>query len=352
VRALRSKSAGAYPLKSGAPTALFRPERRRKSERGSRVAAGTSPAGKPAHAKVLELAPGMSSEAVLQRAGRACLDHLLRNEESALSGDTEGIHQMRVAERRLRAILSAFAPALPKKARRWASRELRWLADVLGEARNIDVFSASLLQPARAALPGTGGFKRLAMATRNRRKAAQAAVVEAINSARFKESVLALLQWFDEQYSRRSRRFAAADWRARSDPAGSLPPSSKEARQAFCQTVGQAAPSATHRAEEIAHAAELLGSLYDPAETQHFVKRLERLQDDLGDINDVRVGRDIVAMETGRNARTTGINHAGHRVLAWHKRRLADFEPQLRDHLQSCSRPSPSGLADVSSIAP
>jgi CHAD domain-containing protein len=259
-------------LKSGAPTALFRPERRRKSERGSRVAAGTSPAGKPAHAKVLELAPGMSSEAVLQRAGRACLDHLLRNEESALSGDTEGIHQMRVAERRLRAILAAFAPALPKKARRWASRELRWLADVLGEARNIDVFSASLLQPARAALPGTGGFKRLAMATRNRRKAAHAAVVEAINSARFKESVLAMLQWFDER-----------EWHTRGDlddlqrPIGELAPilldrcrhQAKKHAKHFARQSAKQRHQLRIALKKLRYAAELLGSLYDPAETQH-----------------------------------------------------------------------------------
>jgi triphosphatase len=311
------------------------------SERSSRVAAGTLPAGKPARAKVLELAPGLSSEVVLQRAGRACLDHLLRNEESSLSGDTEGIHQMRVAERRLRAILSAFAPALPKKARRWASSELRWFADVLGEARNIDVFSTSLLQPARAALPGTGGFKRLAMATRDRRKAAHAAVVAAINSNRYKESVLAMLRWFDER-----------KWHARGAPDDLQRPIDELAPILLDRCRHQAEKHAKHFARQSAkqrhrlrialkklrYAAELLGSLYDPAETQHFVKRLERLQDDLGDINDVRVGRDIVAMETGRNA---GMNHAGHRVLAWHKRRLADFEPQLRDHLHKLLKAEP-----------
>jgi CHAD domain-containing protein len=328
-------------LNRDAPTALFSPERRRKSERGSRVAASKSRTGKPVHAKPLRLCPELSGEAVLQRVGRACLEHLLRNKESALSGDTEGIHQMRVAVRRLRAILSAFAPALPKKARRWASSELRWFADVLGEARNIDVFSASLLQPARAALPRTGGFKRLAMATRSRRKAAHAAVVEAINSTRYKESVLAMLRWFDER-----------EWHARGEldelqrPIGELAPILLDRCRHQAKKHGKhfARQSAKQRhllriaLKKFRYAAELLGSLYDPAETQHFVKRLVRLQDDLGDINDVRVGRDIVAMETGRNA---GMNHAGHRVLAWHKRRLADVEPQLRDHLHKLLKAEP-----------
>jgi triphosphatase len=144
-------------LKSDAPTAL------------PRNGAGR---GKPVHAEQpLELEPELSGEAVLQRAGRACLDHSLRNEGAALSGDAEGIHQMRVAERRLRAILSALAPLLPKERRRWASNRLRCLADILGEARNIDVFAAALLQPARAALPDTREFERLTQTTENRRKA-------------------------------------------------------------------------------------------------------------------------------------------------------------------------------------
>ena len=85
--------------------------------------------------------------------------------------------------------------------------------------------------------------------------------------------------------------------------------------------------------KKLRYAAEVLGSLYDPAETKEFNQRVKRLQDDLGYINDVRVGRDIVANLAGGEART-GIGYAGRRMLAWHKRRLADNEPQLRRHLQ------------------
>lgn len=44
----------------------------------------------------------MTVENVLQRIGRRCLAHLLRNEPAALADQPEGIHQMRVAIRRLR----------------------------------------------------------------------------------------------------------------------------------------------------------------------------------------------------------------------------------------------------------
>jgi CHAD domain-containing protein len=83
------------------------------------------------------------------------------NKEAGRAGDPEGIHQMRVAVRRLRGILSAFAPLLPPEHRRWASNELRWFADVLGEARNLDVLAAELLGPARVALPAASEFERL-----------------------------------------------------------------------------------------------------------------------------------------------------------------------------------------------
>src|SRR3984885_5627558 len=160
-------------LKSGAATALYdvalkllhvaplRLEPRSKAERGYRLSEHEEGAGEAVHAAPLNLRAGLSAEAALQRIGRACLDHMLRNEDAALAGDAEGIHQMRVAVRRLRAILSAFAPLLPRAQRRWASGELRWFADVLGDTRNLDVFADGLVGPARAALPPASEFERL-----------------------------------------------------------------------------------------------------------------------------------------------------------------------------------------------
>jgi hypothetical protein len=68
---------------------------------------------------------------------------------STPTADAEGIHQMRVAVRRWRATLSALAPFMPEGSRRSASNELRWVADALSEARNLDVFASAVLAPAR-----------------------------------------------------------------------------------------------------------------------------------------------------------------------------------------------------------
>jgi CHAD domain-containing protein len=52
--------------------------------------------------------------------------------------DPEGVHDMRVGTRRLRAALSLYGPALPPAARALRA-ELRWLANALGEVRDLDV---------------------------------------------------------------------------------------------------------------------------------------------------------------------------------------------------------------------
>ncbi|MGE0229908.1 MAG: CHAD domain-containing protein [Dehalococcoidia bacterium] len=64
---------------------------------------------------------------------------LLRREPGTRLGeDIEELHQMRVATRRLRAAMSAFAPVLPEELHSLRD-ELRWLAAALGAVRDLDV---------------------------------------------------------------------------------------------------------------------------------------------------------------------------------------------------------------------
>jgi CHAD domain-containing protein len=60
------------------------------------------------------------------------------------TGDIERVHDMRVATRRLRAALEVFEPCFPKNSYRRTLREVKRLADGLGERRDRDVAIASL----------------------------------------------------------------------------------------------------------------------------------------------------------------------------------------------------------------
>src|SRR5437763_7581123 len=53
--------------------------------------------------------------------------------------DIERVHDMRVASRRLRAALEIFEPCFPKNAHRPVLKEVKALADALGERRDRDV---------------------------------------------------------------------------------------------------------------------------------------------------------------------------------------------------------------------
>jgi CHAD domain-containing protein len=89
-------------------------------------------------------------------------DELLEHSRNVLDlSDIERVHDMRVATRRLRAVLEVFAPCFPKKARKAVIAELKALADALGERRDRDVqievltrFAADLEEGDRAGVQG------------------------------------------------------------------------------------------------------------------------------------------------------------------------------------------------------
>src|SRR5688500_11351478 len=67
------------------------------------------------------------------------------------TGDIERVHDMRVATRRLRAVLEIFAPCFPAKAHRGVLRDVKRLAHSLGERRDPDVQLEALAEYARRA---------------------------------------------------------------------------------------------------------------------------------------------------------------------------------------------------------
>lgn len=58
--------------------------------------------------------------------------------------DTERVHDMRVATRRLRAAMEVFEPCFPRKRHRKALKRVKALADALGERRDRDVTIGAL----------------------------------------------------------------------------------------------------------------------------------------------------------------------------------------------------------------
>ena len=72
-------------------------------------------------------------------------DEMLLQEPKAWEGlDAEGVHQMRVCTRRIRAAFRAFRDVLPVNAVRSFNREFKWVASALGRVRDLDVYRENL----------------------------------------------------------------------------------------------------------------------------------------------------------------------------------------------------------------
>lgn len=67
------------------------------------------------------------------------LGELLREQERVQAGETDAIHKMRVSTRRLRSALASYRKLLSPEPARFLRAELKWLAQVLGAARDAQV---------------------------------------------------------------------------------------------------------------------------------------------------------------------------------------------------------------------
>jgi inorganic triphosphatase YgiF len=326
--------------------APIRIETRSKSERGYRLVEGSA-ASLVFHAEPVALEPDMTVEAALQKIGRSCLTHLLRNEAAVLSAQPEGVHQMRVAVRRIRSAVSSLKEVLPAEDRRWVGEELGWLGGSLGPARNLDVFTSELLQAARAGLPDDPGWDDLTAILDRLRRAAYDQVREEVLSERYTAMTLRLLRWFEALDWRGHPEFEATTLRSCPIDKIASPVFDRRLRSVRQRSRGfdRLTPRERHKlriaTKKLRYTSELFGSLFNEDDLRKFVGKLKRLQDDLGYANDVRVAHDFVTELFAQTDPRSPAAHAWIGVLEWHDQVLARGERKLRKHLDrlNCATP-------------
>lgn len=82
--------------------------------------------------------------AAVRPALATALRRLLTFDPYARLGDVEGVHQLRVAARRLRSVIRTFAPLVDPAKIEPVVEDLRWLGQSLGEVRDLDVLEVRL----------------------------------------------------------------------------------------------------------------------------------------------------------------------------------------------------------------
>jgi CHAD domain-containing protein len=114
------------------------------------------------------------------------------------TGRIERVHGMRVATRRLRAVLEIYAPCLPPAELKATLREVKALADALGARRDPDVqleglerFASTLPEADR---PGVEGFGDVLRAEQEAGNAVLAAALERLDPATLREHLEVLVR--------------------------------------------------------------------------------------------------------------------------------------------------------------
>lgn len=119
----------------------------------ARALGALSPAPIPIHTVPAKPTAGQVMMAALQ----TTVERLKAEDAGARTNSPDAIHQMRVATRRLRTLLSTYGPLLDEEVTTHLRAELKVLADTLGSARDAEVMRARLLalvesQPSQAVL--------------------------------------------------------------------------------------------------------------------------------------------------------------------------------------------------------
>ena len=105
-----------------------------------------------AKAKDIDVTPDEPYGRAAARIVRMRTQELFDHAENVLdTSDIERVHDMRVASRRLRAVLEIFAPCFPRAPFKSVLTDVKALADALGERRDPDVHIAAMEQFAAVA---------------------------------------------------------------------------------------------------------------------------------------------------------------------------------------------------------
>jgi inorganic triphosphatase YgiF len=130
------------------------------------------------------ISEGMGAGRAFTIIGRACLRHLVANTAATLDRDTEALHQMRVALRRLRASISLFSDFLDDDKIVTIRTEMKWLAHEFGPARNLDTHIFEVLKPLRQQYPKEPGLASIGKMFARQRLKYYRGVRQAVQSTR------------------------------------------------------------------------------------------------------------------------------------------------------------------------
>ncbi|SAL70305.1 CHAD domain-containing protein [Caballeronia peredens] len=252
------------------------------------------PAGEPVFAAKLELPRTATRREAFVAIAASVAEQWFGNEAAARTGlGDEHVHQLRVAQRRLKTLLKLFRNDVDEA---WTTRiapDLKWFGELLADARDWDVFADETLPGYAASDDNAARWQTLIDAADLRRRVARERVRDALASKRYARLTLAFVEWlarFASQEDETPERLVSyAAKRIRKD----------YRRIARVADLASLEPHERHRvrihAKRLRYALEFFRSVTTRRTRKQTATLLGELQTVLGEANDAAVAADRLA---------------------------------------------------------
>ncbi|NKK68667.1 CHAD domain-containing protein [Rhizobium leguminosarum bv. viciae] len=242
-------------------------------------------------AERLDLDKYARASVAFQTIAASCFRQFRLNEDVLIKRrNGEALHQARVALRRLRSAFTLFKALLIGDESQRLKEELRWLAGILGDARDLDV----LLEKA--------ADEDLHERLRQAREAAYDEVVQALGSSRARALMLDFSEWlycgdFQTAGATAPDAISTGDFAAMA--LDKMRKRLKKHGQALAEIDDEHRHEVRKDAKKLRYAAEFFSSLFNDQRGmrryKRFIAAMEELQDELGALNDLATGPNVLA---------------------------------------------------------
>jgi triphosphatase len=306
---------------------------RSKSARGFDLAADRPPAARKP--RKLRVDPSISLDDALAAILRGCLLHLLQSIPAAEDGrDPEGIHQLRVALRRIRSAFDLMRSVGSLSKLDATRSEAKWLAQNLSAARDWDILQQETLPTIAKYCPTIHGFDLLDEVARERRSSAYHEARVVLAGRRCAKFVIGLGAFIEARGWRGD--VAAEGLTQLAEPTINFAARMLAGQHAKVLKRGRnfksLAVEERHRVrlavKKLRYIADFLLPLYgDRKSTRRYSDRLTDLQKDLGSYNDMATTATLLA---GLSAEASGSAIAAAAITGWQAHAMLGAEGHVR----------------------
>nr|ART39841.1 J93 [uncultured bacterium] len=320
-----------------------------KAERGYRLY--TAAATQPVKAADIALSGDMPPLDAFRRIALACLDQMQQNHAGAVATqDPEFIHQMRVATRRLSAALRLFAPILPADFAQPLKAAFRPLMKQLGHVRDLDVLHTEIVALVLAALPDEPRLAALSNQITLRRHHARKAAYALLRTPGYGHMLLTALQILHGLNLTTGNAAPFPGDVPAAQPGAQPSPSlatfaAQRLRRLNKQVMRKARaaridnPESLHAlriaGKRLRYALEFFSPLASPREQRDTLRQLTRLQNTLGQLNDLAQAGDLL-MDCAND--DSLLREAVTLIGGWHGPRYAALLATVPNALKSLER--------------